>query len=263
MAQRPPRLSQNGSAAGTRQLIKPPLMPRPRRCPAGTRLTLLRRWITYDNDICSSGFKHFTLFLVPRRLLAIHQHTLRWTADGMKPQAVQKEARPQEPRPVPACGIQLQATHLLEPPHPGGIPQAMPHQDTVEPQEVCVRTAGMKPPRPSGRPRDMEVAGLKHLAQIGEMNLLKRLRLQVQVRGSLGGMRPLPVRWDLQRHCWPQEKLRSEHRLWTWLHQHQVQYSSTFIHVSPPFFTFSVYWWTHCLSKILYTIPLVISCTLI
>lgn len=117
----------------------------------------------------------------------------------MKPQAAQKEARPQGPRPVPACGIQRQATHLLEPPHPGGIRQAMPHQDMVEPQEVCVRTAGMKPPRPSERPQDMEVAGLKHLAQTGEMNLLRRLQPQVQVRGSLVGMRPLPVRWDLQR----------------------------------------------------------------
>lgn len=118
----------------------------------------------------------------------------------MKPQAAQKEARPLGQHLVPACGIQLQATHLLELLHLGGIHQAMPHQDTVGPQEACVRTAGMKLPRPSGRPRDMEAAGLKHLAQIGEMNLLRRLRPQVQVRGSLGGMRRLPVKWDLQRH---------------------------------------------------------------
>lgn len=118
----------------------------------------------------------------------------------MKPQAAQKEARHQGPPPVPACGTPHQVTPLLGPPLLGGIRPAMLHQDMVEPREVCVKTAGMKPPRPNGRHPDMEAAGLKHLAQIGEMNLLRRLQPQVQVRGSLGGMRPLPVRWDPRHH---------------------------------------------------------------
>lgn len=148
----------------------------------------------------------FLLFLVCCRLQDTPQHTRLQTADGMKPLAALKAVRPQVPLPVPACGTPLPVTHLLVLPPLAETHLAMPHLAMVEPQEVYARTAGTKPQKPKERLRDMGVVGLKRHARTGEMSRWARLQPQGPVRGSLGGMKPLPVRWDLQRHYLPQEK---------------------------------------------------------
>lgn len=178
----PLKLSQNASAAGTKQLTKPPLMLHPKRCPAGTRLMPVLR--LQDTPL----------------------HTHPQTADGMKPQAALKAVRPQGPLPVPACGSPLPATHLLVPPPLAGTHLATPHLAMVEPQVVCARTAGMKPQRQTERPQDTGAAGLKPHAQTEETSLWARLQPLGPARGSLGGMKLLPVRWDPQHHYLPQEK---------------------------------------------------------
>lgn len=43
----PLKLPQSVSVVGTKRLTKPPQMLRPKRCPAGTRLTPLLRWASY------------------------------------------------------------------------------------------------------------------------------------------------------------------------------------------------------------------------
>lgn len=125
----------------------------------------------------------------------------------MKPLAALRAVRPQGPPPVPACGTPLPVTHLLVLLPLAGTHLAMPRLAMVEPQEVYARTAGMKLQKPTGKPRDTGVAGLKRRARIEEMNLWVRLQPQGPVRESLGGMKPLPVRWDPQRHYLPLEKL--------------------------------------------------------
>lgn len=125
----------------------------------------------------------------------------------MKPPAAQKAVRPLGPLPVPACGTLLPATHLLVLPPLAGTHLDTPHLDTVERQEVFARTAGTKPQRQKERPLGTEVAGLKPHAQTEETSQWVRLQLQGPVRGSLVGMKPLPVKWDPQRHYLPQERL--------------------------------------------------------
>lgn len=139
-------------------------------------------------------------FLVLCRLLDTRQHTHLQTVDGMKPLAALKAVRPQGPPPAHACGTPLQVTRLLEPQLLVGIHPAMPLQDMVALREVCARTAGTKPLKPRERPQDMVVAGLKHHVPTEEMSQWKRLQLQGPAKGSLGGMRPLLVRWDPQHH---------------------------------------------------------------
>lgn len=125
----------------------------------------------------------------------------------MKPLAVLKGVRLQEPPPAPACGIPLQVTHLLVLPLLAETHLAMRHPAMVEPQEVYARTVGTKPQRRKGKPRDMAVAGLKRHAQTEEMSRWARLQPLGPVRGSLDGMKPLPVRWDPPHHYSPQERL--------------------------------------------------------
>lgn len=149
----------------------------------------------------------FSLFLFQHRLQDTLLHTHLQTADGMKPLAALKVARPQEPPPAPACGTQLQVTHLLVLPLLAETHLAMQHPATVEPQEVYARTVGTKPQRRKGKPRDTGVAGLKRHAQTEEMSRWARLQPLEPVRGSLDGMKPLPVRWDPPRHYSPQERL--------------------------------------------------------
>lgn len=142
------------------------------------------------------------------RLQDTHQHTHPQTADGMKPLVVLRAVRPRGLPPVPACGIPLPVTHLLVLPPLAGTHQAMPHLAMVEPQEVYARTAGMKLQKLTGKPQDMGVAGLKRPALTEEMSLWVRLQPQEPVRESLGGMKPLLVRWAPQHHYLPQEKLQ-------------------------------------------------------
>lgn len=180
-------LQQNVSAAGTRQLTKPPLILHPKRCPAGIRrIPLLRLQDTP---------------------LDTHLHTHLQTADGMKPLAVLKAVRPQGPLPVLACGTPLPVTHLLALPLLAGTHPVTPRLAMVGPQEVYARTAGTKPQRQKERPRDTGVAGLKRHAQTEEMSLWARPQHQGPVRGSHGGMKPLPVKWDPQHLYLPQERL--------------------------------------------------------
>lgn len=164
----------------------------------------------------------FSIFLVPCRLQDTPLHTHLQTADGMKPLAALKAVTLLGPLPVPACGTPLPVTHLLALPPLVGTLLATPRLATVEPQEAYARTAGTKPRRQKGRPRDTGVAGPKPHAQTEEMSRWARPRPQEPVRGSLGGMKPLPVRWDPQHHYLLQEKLPSERQLWTWLPQRQV-----------------------------------------
>lgn len=128
-------------------------------------------------------------------------HTHLQTADGMKPLAALKAARPQEPLPVSVCGNPLPATPLLVLPPPAGTHLAMPHLDMVEPREAFAKIAGTKPLKLKGRLRDTAVAGLKPHGQTEERSLWARPRHPEPARGSLGGMKPLPVRWVLQRLC--------------------------------------------------------------
>lgn len=188
----PPPL-RNVNAVGTRQLTKRPLILHPKGCPAGTRLTPLLRLQDTPQDT--------------------PPHTHLQTADGMKPLAALKAARHQGPPPVPACGTPLPVTHLLALPPLAETRLATPHLAMVEPQEAYARTAGTKPQRQRGKRRDTGVAGLKRHAQTEEMSRWARLQPQGPVRGSLGGMKPLPVRWDPQHHYSPREKLPSERQL--------------------------------------------------
>lgn len=147
------------------------------------------------------------MFLISCRLRDTPLHTHLQTADGMKPLAALKAVRPQGPLPVPACGIPLLVTHLLV-----LLPLAETHQVTlrlamVEQREVYAKTVGMKLQRQKGRPQDMGVAGLKHHVQTEETSQWVRPQPRGPVRGNLGGMKPLPVRWDPPHHCLPQEKL--------------------------------------------------------
>lgn len=158
-------------------------MLRPKRCPAGTRL------------------------MPTLRLQDTLLHTHPQTADGMKPLAALKAVRPQGPPPVPVCGTLLPATHLLVLPPLAGTHLDTPHLAMVERQEVFARTVGTKPQRQKERPLDTGVAGLKRHAQTEEMSQWVRLQPQGPVRGSLVGMKPLPVRWDPQHHYLPQERL--------------------------------------------------------
>lgn len=151
--------------------------------------------------------------LVPCRLQDTRLHTHLQTADGMKHLAVLKAVRLQGPLPVPACGTPLPVTHLLALLPLAGTRLATPRLAMVEPQEVYARTAGTKPQRQKERPRGTGAAGLKPHAQTEEMSRWARLQLQEPVRESLGGMKPLPVRWDPQHHYLPQEKLPSERQL--------------------------------------------------
>lgn len=153
------------------------------------------------------------MFLVPCRLQDTPLHTHLQTAVGMKPLAALKAVRPQGPPPAPACGIPPPVTHLLALPPLAGTHLVMPRPATVEPQEVYARTAGTKPQRQKERPRDTGVDGLKHHAQTEEMSQWARLQPQGPARGSLGGMKPLPVRWDPLHHYLPQEKPPLERQL--------------------------------------------------
>lgn len=178
-----PKLSLNVSVAGTRQLTKPPPMLHPKRCPAGTKL------------------------MPVLKLLDIPLRTHLQTADGMKPPVALKAVKPQGPLLVPECGTRLLATHLPVLPHQAETRLAMPHLVTGEPQEAFAKIAGMRPQRLRGRPQDMGAAGLRPQEQIEEKSQWAKLRLQEPVRGSLGGMKPLPARWAPQHHFLPQEKL--------------------------------------------------------
>lgn len=155
----------------------------PKRCPAGTRLMPVLR--LQDTPL----------------------HTPLQTADGMKRPAAPKAVRHQGPLPVHACGTPLPVTHLLALQPLAETHLATPHLATEEPQEVCARTAGMKLQRQNGRPLDTGVVGLKHPEQTEEMNRWVRHQPQEPVRGSLVGMKLLPVRWDPPHHCLPQGKL--------------------------------------------------------
>lgn len=150
------------------------------------------------NNYCEAI--NFHLCLVFSKLQGTPLHTRPLTADGMKPLAALKAARPQGPLPVPACGTPLPATHLLALQPLAGTHLDTPHLDTEEPLVVCGRTAGTRLLKQKGKRLDMGVDGLKPRAQTEEMNQWVRLQHQGPVRESLGGMRPLPVRWGPQHH---------------------------------------------------------------
>lgn len=143
----------------------------------------------------------FRSFRLQDTLQDTHLHTHPQTADGMKPLAALKAARPQEPLPVSACGNPLPATPLLVLPPPAGTHLVTPHLDTVEPREAFAKTAGTKPLKLTGRLRDMAAAGLKPHEQTEGRSLWARPRHPEPARGSPGGMKPPPVRWVLQRLC--------------------------------------------------------------
>jgi len=128
-------------------------------------------------------------------------HTRPQTADGTKPPGAPRAARPQGPLPVPACGIPLPVTHPPAPPPPAGTRPATPRPATAVPREAYARTAGTKPQRRRGRPRDTAAAGPKRHARTGETSRWARRRPRGPVRGSLGGTKPPPVRWDPLHHC--------------------------------------------------------------
>lgn len=137
----------------------------------------------------------------PLRPQVTHLHTHLPTAAGMKPLVGLRAARLQEPPPVPACGTPLPATHQLALPLLAETHLVTLHQAMEEPPVAFAKTAGTKPRRQRGRPPDTGVAGLRPRAQTEEMSRWERPQLQGPVRGSLAGMKPLPVRWDRPHHC--------------------------------------------------------------
>lgn len=156
------------------------------------------------------------------RLLGTPLHTHHQTVAGMKPLVVPRAARPQEPLPAPACGTPRPATHLPVPRLLAETLLAMLRQATVEPQGAYAKTVGMKPQRQKERLQDTAVAGLKPHVQTEETNPWVRRRPRELPRGSLAGMKRLPVKWDRQRLCSHQERHQLEHQQWTWPPQHQV-----------------------------------------
>lgn len=152
------------------------------------------------------------LFLV-LRLQDTPLHTRLQTADGTKPPAALKAARPRGPHPAAACGTPHPATHLQAPPLLAGTRPATPRQATAGQQEASARTAGTRPRRQRGRPPDTAAAGPKRHEPTEGTSRWARRRPRGPVRGSLGGMKRPPVRWDPQRRCSLLEKLPSERRL--------------------------------------------------
>lgn len=216
----PPKPLPNGSAAGTRQLTKLRPTPHPKSCPAGTRLMPLARWASLSDSAPQFTPEQWPFltsrFFLRLRLQDTLLHTHLPTAAGMRLLVVLKAARPRGPLQAPVCGTLLPATPQPAPPPLAGTRPAMPRRATAAPPEASARTAGTKPRRQIGKRRDTGAAGRRPRERTEGRSLSGRPRPQEPVRGSHGGTKLPPARWDPPHRYWPLEKLPWEHQPWTW-----------------------------------------------